>query len=137
MKKINFENAPSTNTPLSAQILNQMQANIEEAINSTLLVKGTPGAGISFDDLMVTGESTLHTIGTTSGASIETLPGFPTGAYAYGTLITLNPAKSKASHYSTTQIYIPDIPHTNGIYFRSRVGGTWTKIAGTSVQPIV
>lgn len=31
MKKINFENAPSTNTPLSAENLNQMQDNMEEA----------------------------------------------------------------------------------------------------------
>lgn len=30
MNKINFENAPSTNTPLSAENLNQMQANMEE-----------------------------------------------------------------------------------------------------------
>lgn len=31
MKKINFENLPSTNTPISAGNLNQMQSNIEES----------------------------------------------------------------------------------------------------------
>ena len=32
MQKINFENLPSTNTPLSAENLNTMQDNIENAI---------------------------------------------------------------------------------------------------------
>ena len=35
MDKINFENWPSTETPLSAEILNQLQTNIENAINAT------------------------------------------------------------------------------------------------------
>lgn len=38
MKKIEFKNLPSTETPLSAENLNQLQSNIEEscvAINST------------------------------------------------------------------------------------------------------
>ena len=34
MKKINFENLPSTNTPVSAGNLNQMQSNIEESIDN-------------------------------------------------------------------------------------------------------
>jgi hypothetical protein len=33
MNKINFENLPSTNTPLNAENLNLMQTNIENAIN--------------------------------------------------------------------------------------------------------
>lgn len=33
MVKINFENLPSTNTPLSASNLNTMQDNIEDAVN--------------------------------------------------------------------------------------------------------
>lgn len=36
MNKINFENAPSANTPLSAGILNQMQDNIEDALNGKI-----------------------------------------------------------------------------------------------------
>lgn len=34
MNKINFENLPSKKTPLSAEMLNTMQNNIEEAINT-------------------------------------------------------------------------------------------------------
>lgn len=33
MQKITFENAPSTNTPINATNLNQMQTNIENAID--------------------------------------------------------------------------------------------------------
>lgn len=33
MDKINFENLPSTNTPINADNLNQLQTNIENAIN--------------------------------------------------------------------------------------------------------
>ena len=36
MNKINFENLPSTNTPLNAENLNAMQNNIENAINNIL-----------------------------------------------------------------------------------------------------
>ena len=47
MDKINFENLPSTNTPISAENLNQVQANIEKALKGTSLYKdetGTTGA---------------------------------------------------------------------------------------------
>lgn len=37
MNKINFENLPSTNTPLSAENLNLMQDNIEDAISNSLI----------------------------------------------------------------------------------------------------
>ena len=36
MELINFENLPSTNTPINAQNLNQMQKNIEEAIDENI-----------------------------------------------------------------------------------------------------
>lgn len=36
MDKINFENLPSTNTPISAENLNQLQENIENAILTTM-----------------------------------------------------------------------------------------------------
>ena len=34
MKKIEFKNAPSTETPLSAEIFNGMQQNIEDEFNT-------------------------------------------------------------------------------------------------------
>lgn len=43
MNKINFENSPSTNTPLSAENLNLMQTNIEKAIRGTTLFEVVGG----------------------------------------------------------------------------------------------
>lgn len=42
MKKINFENLPSNNTPISADNLNQLQANVEEEINLRAPLSTTP-----------------------------------------------------------------------------------------------
>lgn len=42
MQKINFENLPSTSTPLNATNLNQLQTNIENAINNILISEGIP-----------------------------------------------------------------------------------------------
>ena len=42
MDKINFENLPSTNTPVNASDLNQMQSNIENAINTKANLATTP-----------------------------------------------------------------------------------------------
>ena len=36
MEKINFENLPSTNTPINATNLNQLQTNVENAINGVV-----------------------------------------------------------------------------------------------------
>ena len=36
MQKINFENLPSTNTPISAENLNQLQTNVENAIPTNI-----------------------------------------------------------------------------------------------------
>ena len=47
MDKINFENLPSTNTPINAENLNQMQDNIEQAFTldyiTAKLSESTPG----------------------------------------------------------------------------------------------
>ena len=42
MNKINFENLPSNNTPISADNLNQLQANVEEEINLRAPLSTTP-----------------------------------------------------------------------------------------------
>jgi len=44
MRKINWENAPSTKTPLNASNLNLMQKNVEDAINGTVLYSNSSGA---------------------------------------------------------------------------------------------
>lgn len=43
MEKIVFENAPSTNTPINANNLNQLQANVEDAIKKSLAKVGLSG----------------------------------------------------------------------------------------------
>lgn len=43
MDKINFENLPSTSTPISAENLNQVQANIEKALIGTILYEDETG----------------------------------------------------------------------------------------------
>lgn len=53
MEKINFQNLPSTDTPINSTNLNQMQDNIEEAIN---IVKEDSG----WKELTETGESYAH-----------------------------------------------------------------------------
>lgn len=96
--------------------------------------------GISFDDLMITGESSCYTISKDYGNTV--LPGFPTGAYGYGTLITINPQQRTNNAYSTFQIYLTDgIQYGDsngayGVFIRSRVAGTWIRISGVDVEPI-
>lgn len=70
MNKINFQNLPSTATPLNAENLNQMQSNIENAINSlkpTELFYSSSGETstiilndnvTNYDILTITGQST-------------------------------------------------------------------------------
>ena len=43
MDKINFENLPSTNTPVSAENLNKIQDNVERALNGTILYEDEKG----------------------------------------------------------------------------------------------
>ena len=53
MEKINFENLPSTNTPISAENLNQIQTNVENAINDNtdMLVGNTPAGDMIVDSI--------------------------------------------------------------------------------------
>lgn len=39
MQKINFQNLPSTETPLNATNLNQLQQNVENEFNNTKIIK--------------------------------------------------------------------------------------------------
>ena len=90
MTKINFENLPSTNTPLSAENLNQMQTNIENAINEVLnklypvgsiyiSVNSTSPATIyggtweQLQNRFLLGAGSSYTAGTTGGEATHTL----------------------------------------------------------------
>lgn len=103
-------------------------------IKQNLKVKGILPSGTSFNDVALSRESNIYSI---NGSSEGNAPsGFPTGAYIYGLLITINPNSDKKSSWSTVQIYIPDLPSQNGIYFRTRTSNSWLKLNGTAVNPI-
>lgn len=60
MEKIVFENLPSTNTPINANNLNQLQTNVENAINGVVesgsnYIKFESGDMICFDNVSLTG----------------------------------------------------------------------------------
>lgn len=88
----------------------------------------------TFDEIMGLGLPSIFCINgnetTINGA------GFPTGAYGFGLLITLY----GSSNYVWTQIYITDKPYGTtdgrGIYIRTRVAGSWLKLAGETVAPL-
>lgn len=99
-----------------------------------LKIKGVLASGTSFNDVALSGESNTYIINGALGTN--TLSGFPTGAYSFGLLITINPNSRKTSDWSITQIYIPDLPSQNGLYFRTRTSNSWLKLNGTAVNPI-
>lgn len=53
MEKINFENLPSTNTPINAENLNQLQTNVEDAINDNtdMLIGNKPAGNMIVDSI--------------------------------------------------------------------------------------
>lgn len=70
MQKINFENLPSTNTPINATNLNQMQTNTEDAINGIIESNNNSnGTYIKYADgtLIQRGKYTTPSIEATAG----------------------------------------------------------------------
>ena len=109
---------------------------IEELMKQENIIFGNPQdlGNQSFNGLMIQGKSSVYAF---NGDINNKTDGFPTGAYAYGTIITLNPTHSTTNAYSTAQIYITDIPAgTHGIYIRTRMSGNWIKITGTTIAPV-
>lgn len=90
--------------------------------------------GQTFDDVMDSSVPSVFSINGTS--TITSGKGFPTGAFGYGLLITLN---SAYVNYKT-QIYITDLPSNSdsgrGVYIRTRKAGNWLKLSGTQVNSI-
>lgn len=110
---------------------------IEELMKRENVIFGGPQelGNLSFNGLMIQGKTSVYAY---NGDVNNKTDGFPTDAYAYGTIITLNPTHSIANAYSTAQIYITDIPAgTHGIYIRTRMGGNWIKIIGTTISPVL
>lgn len=88
MEKINFENLPSTNTPINAENLNLMQDNVENAINSIGIVesgsndngkwiKYADGTMIITQEYVVATATTSVTMGSLKRIGIKIPPDFP------------------------------------------------------------
>lgn len=95
-------------------------------------MRGFLWRGTSFDDVARNKKSTAFCVDAEWQGNAE-LPGYPTGAYKYGTLITINPYQSSTYTYDIVQIYVPDAPAFHGIYFRTYTSKNWIKISGETV----
>ena len=138
MQKINFQDLPSTTTPLNASNMNTLQTNVENAIsNATLFeqlfnipsVDHALGTATDLDDLY-----------TETGIKFYSIWGnkpkkMPLTAYSYGTLIIIT--NSLQSMFLNIQIYITDKPNTasssvvdKGVYIRTGKETSWVRLYG-------
>jgi hypothetical protein len=87
MQKINFENLPSTNTPINATNLNAIQDNTESAINSAInSVISTIASLISVDYLDdIEGSITIGNIGIEWGV-VQVTPSYGSSPNFYGSV---------------------------------------------------
>lgn len=114
--------------------LNELRLQTRNYMNGNNVQNVDYAGDKTFDGIMRLNYSSIFCINgnetTINGA------GFPEGAYGYGLLITLIANQD----YARTQIYITDNPHGTssgrGIYVRTRIGGSWVKLSGTTVAPV-
>lgn len=91
MQKINFQDLPSTSTPLNASTLNQMQDNIESAIEDV-------------ESVIPTIENSLDSDSTTNGTSVHAtklLNTYSTNELKIGTWIDGKPIYRKVIQFTT------------------------------------
>ena len=117
------------------KVTDNIYVGVEKVLTGSALVpkKNLP-AGVSFNDVLTSGENSIYAV---PGGHSD-LPGFPTGAQGYGILVTFNPreATSASNWWEVAQIYIADIPSTNGVFVRNRLNEYWVKLTGTTVSPV-
>lgn len=149
MEKINFVNLPSTNTPMNAENLNQMQDNVENAING-IIESGSNenGSWIKWADgtMIITQEfSRTVSINVQSGVmyycSLHDIPAYPvsftkvdsTNVTVYNNnILTANPycnSKTSGSHLNQCctriLVYAPEILPDETILFNVIAIGRW------------
>lgn len=98
-------------------------------------MRGLLWRGTSFNDVALSVESSAYTVNAEAFQNDE-LPGYPAGAYKYGTLITINPSQSLENKWDIVQIYVPDDPANYGIYFRTHLDRKWVRLSGETVAPV-
>lgn len=100
-------------------------------------MRGWLSNGVSFNDIVESGESSAYIVDATTNKNDE-LPGYPVGAYKYGTLITINPGHYSNLRFgwSIVQFYVPYVPITHGLYVRNNAEN-WLKISGEAVTQVI
>lgn len=118
MEKINFENLPSTNTPINATNLNQLQTNVENAINGVVESgSNSNGSWVKFEDGTLIQRGTAQCPADVGYADVTFPVAFIDDGYTivashkytsgdgYGGSLQLTNI-TNAHGYSTTQAYI-------------------------------
>lgn len=99
-------------------------------------MRGWLSSGVSFNEIAKSGKSSAYIVDALTNKN-NTLAGYPTDAYPYGTLITINPGHYEDLKFgwSIIQLYVPYVPITHGIYIRNN-GENWLKIGGEAIQSV-
>lgn len=128
MVKINFENLPSTNTPLSAENLNTMQDNIESGITDAVnigisgdLVVNSIRTKNIFDGIMEQG-----TFDPQTGTLATTTNRIRSVNYANVESGTYTISIANANHYVVVYVY-----NTDGTYIQSESNASWQPLPFT------
>ena len=130
MQKINFQNLPNTTTPVNATNLNQLQTNVENAINDVIdSGSNTNGNYIKYDDgtLICWNEVTTSVAMTDASAGfyrsgfISPFPNFPITFIARPQMFI---SSQSSGQYITFLLkgYPPSTTNPNDL----RVYGTWS-----------
>ena len=142
MEKINFEDLPSTKTPIDSANLNLLQTNIENAINGTSLFEGSTNGDVTLSDNVTNYRyveifynafgSQNHSVkakaSETNVILLQTIHAGTDGSINFNTRgVTLNQNKivTNSERYSSTSISLTkeiSITHTNNINITKVVG---------------
>jgi len=119
MDKINFENLPSTNTPVNASNLNLMQSNMEKAINQNIKAEYGNGA-IDPNNTIFPLILTKHLNGPKGEEKFYYIH-----TIFYGSIATTSNRSQIAIGYNT-----------NEIYTRTYNNGTWSDWLGYQTETV-
>ena len=122
MKKINFENLPSTNTPINATNLNLIQSNVEEVFNGAETMKNIVVDDISCKNLFNINGERNDKYSIISTVSENTLSTKCTGAWSY--LEYYNIKVKKGQTYTVSFDFSNTSNNAMGLDIRSATGSS-------------
>ena len=129
MKKINFENLPSTNTPINATNLNQIQSNVEEVFNGAETMGNIVVNDIRCKNLFNINGERIDKYSIISTVSENTLSTKCTGAWSY--LEYYNIKVKKGQTYTVSYDFSNPSNNTVGLDIRSVTGSS---ILGSAIS---